>query len=305
MSGSVDAYTGTTKDLLVNRKLPQFTGFSSVTANLGKLQNKGLEVMLNANCLKNENFEWSVNGIFSMNRRKILTLYGDMENILDDAGNIIGQKEVDDPNNNWFIGQDPDRIWSWKRVGVWQLNEETEALRYGFRVGDFKFKDQNDDGVLDVKDNVFQGYRTPRSRISLRNDFTIYKNFTVSLSMYSYLGYYGNFVAAGNQNGGNPYRYSYWDMPHWTKDNPSNDYARIGGSYLGNNWVSRSFVRFDNLAVSYNVPKSALQKLSVQNLRLTLAVRNLAMWAPHWTFWDPETQGLSPRYFNVGINISL
>ena len=62
-----------------------------------------------------------------MNRRKIVTLYGDMENVLDNEGNVIGEKESDDPTNGWFIGQDPDRIWAYERLGVWQLGEEEQA----------------------------------------------------------------------------------------------------------------------------------------------------------------------------------
>ena len=78
---------------------------------------------MNANIFKQDNFEWSASSTFSMNRRKIVTLYGDMENILDNEGNVIGEKESDDPTNGWFIGQDPDRIWAYERLGVWQYME--------------------------------------------------------------------------------------------------------------------------------------------------------------------------------------
>lgn len=305
LSGSLEAYLGTTKDLLVARSLPSITGFGSVTANLGKLQNKGIELTLNANILKRDNFEWSASSTFSMNRRKIITLYGDMENVYDDAGNIIGQKESDDPTNGWFIGQDPDRIWAYERQGVWQLGEEKEAAIYGCKPGDFKYIDQNSDGVLTTKDKVFQGYKTPRFRWSMRNDFAICKDFSVSFTLYSYLGYYGAFNEAANYNSGMPYRYSSYDIPRWTKGNPTNEYARISSYNAGTNWVRKSFLRLDNLSVSYNVPKTFLHKIAVQNMRLTLTARNLAVWSPQWTFWDPENGTLSPRSFNLGINFTL
>ena len=77
IGGSLEVYSGTTKDLLVERSLPSITGFSNVTANLGKLRNKGLELTLNANIFREANFEWSASSTFSMNRRKIVALYGD------------------------------------------------------------------------------------------------------------------------------------------------------------------------------------------------------------------------------------
>ena len=89
IGGSLEVYSGTTKDLLVERSLPSITGFSNVTANLGKLRNKGLELTLNANIFREANFEWSASSTFSMNRRKIVALYGDKENVSDENGNII------------------------------------------------------------------------------------------------------------------------------------------------------------------------------------------------------------------------
>lgn len=305
LNGSLEVYSGTTKDLLVGRSLPSITGFANVTANLGKLRNKGVELTLNANIFKQDNFEWSASSTFSMNRRKIVTLYGDMEDVLDDNDNVIGQKESDDPTNGWFIGQDPDRIWSYERLGVWQLGEEEEAAVYGCKPGDFKYKDQNGDGVMNTEDKVFQGYKTPRYRWSMRNDFTICKDFTVSFTMYSYLGHYGAFNEAANYNSGAPYKFSSYDLPRWTKDNPTNDYARISSYNAGTNWVKKSFLRLDNISVSYNVPKIFLRKFAVQNMRLTLTARNVAVWAPHWTFWDPENGSLSPRSFNLGVNFTL
>lgn len=305
LNGSVELYSGTTKDLLVARSLPSITGFSSVMANLGKLKNKGFELTLNSDIIRNKNVSWSAFSTFSMNRREIISLYGDMENVYDDLGNIVGQKETDDPTNGWFIGQDPDRIWSYERLGVWQLDEKEEASVYGASPGDFKYKDQNGDGVLTNEDRVFQGYTTPRARISLRNDFTFYKNFNVSFTMYSHLGHYGQFNEAANYNFGQPYRFSSYDIPRWTKDNPTNDYARIASYNAGTNWVKKSFIRLDNFTLSYNLPSVFLQKMHVQRARLTFTVRNMGVWSPNWTFWDPETGSLSPRSYNMGINFTL
>jgi len=307
VSGSAEVYFAQTNDLLVRRALPNLTGFANVTTNLGQVENKGFEMTLNAKILKVSDFKWNVSGTFSMNRRKIAKLYGDMEDILDAQGNVTGQKEVDDPDNGWFIGQDPDRIWSYERIGVWQLNEAAEAAVYGCQPGDFKYKDQNDDGVMNREDNVFQGYKTPRFRWSMQHDFK-YRDFTLSMMFYSYWKYYKTFNRAANNMDGFPDRTSNYDFPRWTYTNPINDYARIGSKNIGTNWVDQSFIRLEHVTLSYNLPKSLLQKFYVQGLRLSLGIQNAALFAPHWKFWDPENtteNQLSQRIMNLSFNLTL
>ena len=111
---------------------------------------------------------------------------------------MIGYKEADDLANKWFIGHDTDQIWDYERDGVWQLGEEEEAAKYGNKPGDFKYIDQNNDGVMDNDDKIFQGYTTPRFRWSWRNEFTFYKNFNLSFMVYSHIGQYGTFNRAAN-----------------------------------------------------------------------------------------------------------
>lgn len=214
-----------------------------------------------------------------------------------------GKKEADDEKNGWFIGQDPDRIWAYERIGVWQLGEEEEAAIYGCQPGDFKYKDQNGDGIMDRKDKIFQGYKTPRFRWTLRNEWE-YKNFSLSAVLYSYLGHYGSFQRAAN-NYSFPDRTSDYKLPRWTTSNPINDYARIGSKNLGTNWVNKSFVRLDNVTLSYNVPDDFIKKIMIQNLRLSCSIQNAAVWSPHWNFWDPENGSLAPRTFSFGINVTL
>jgi TonB-linked SusC/RagA family outer membrane protein len=303
LSGSIETYLARTNDLLVNRALPNITGYSSVTSNLGQLQNKGLEISLNASILKNKNFQWSAFAVFSMNRRKINKLYGDMVDIADDMGNIIGQKEANDETNGWFIGQDPDRIWAYARNSVWQLNEKDEAAKYGCQPGDFKYVDQNKDEIMDNKDKIFQGYTTPRYQWSLRNDLK-YKDFSLSATAYSFGNYYAAFQRAAN-NYAFPDRTSDYDFPRWTSTNPINDYARIGSKNIGTNWVNKSFVRLENVSLSYRLPKRLLSHFQVQGLRLTLSAQNPCVYAPNWQFWDPESGSVTPRTYSLTVNITL
>ncbi|MCK9342720.1 MAG: TonB-dependent receptor [Massilibacteroides sp.] len=309
ISGSIDGYISTTNDLLVDRALPDVTGFDNVAANLGQLQNKGLELSVNFKAIEKENFRWNTTGSLSLNRREIVELYGDMEDVFDAEGNPTGaQREVDDPDNGWFIGQDPDRIWSYEGDGVWQMDEAAEAEKYGNRPGDFKYIDQNGDGVMTDADKTFQGYTTPRFRWMWRNEFTFHKDFTFSCMMYSNIGQYRQYGIATNSYT-YPDRSSAYDLPRWTPDNPINDYARVESKNIGTHYINSSFIRLDNIAFSYNLPKSILSKIKVQNMRLSLSVRNVAVFSPKWDFFDPESTeywgSTSPRTFNLGVNFTL
>lgn len=107
---------------------------------------------------------------------------------------------------------------------------------------------------MNNKDKVFQGYTTPRFRWTLRNEWT-YKNLSLSAVLYSYLGHYGAFQRAAN-NYSFPDRTSDYDFPRWTATNPINDYARIGSKNIGTNYVNKSFVRLENVTLSYHFRKS-------------------------------------------------
>ncbi|WP_156307003.1 SusC/RagA family TonB-linked outer membrane protein [Sphingobacterium endophyticum] len=302
ISGAIDVYSATTHDLLVDRELPEIIGFSSVAANLGELKSHGVDVSITGNIIQNESFNWSSNFIFMKNRRKIVTLYGDMIDVLDDAGNVIGQREADDIKNRWFIGEDPDRIWDYERNGIWQESELEEAEKYGLQPGDFKYIDQNADGVMTDSDRIFQRYKTPRFRWSWRNDFN-YKNFNLSVFVYSNWGQTDGFNRAAN-NSNFADRTTDYVMPRWTPENPIDDYARIGSKNIGTNYINKSFIRLENISLSYLVPSNILDKASIRNLRISASVRNAAMWAPHWDFGDPEGFPV-PRTYNLSLNFSL
>ena len=105
--------------------------------------------------------------------------------------------------------------------------EAEEAAKYGLQPGDFKYKDQNEDGIMTNEDRIFQGYTTPRFRWAFRNEFIFHKNISLSCTFYSYWGHYGSFNRAAN-NSNFPDRCSEYVQPYWTPENRINDYARIG-----------------------------------------------------------------------------
>lgn len=304
LDGSLEFYQMNSTDLLVLRSLPNVTGFDNVMDNLGEVRNRGFEVTLNSLNISREKFSWRTTALFQLNRNAIQHIY-----------HTYGPdgRELDDIQNRWFIGRAIDVIWDWRALHVYQLGQEEEAARYGLRPGDYKLEDVNDDGRFNNDDRQFLGFTEPRFRWSLRNEFQFLNNFSASISMYSLWGHLNSFNWMKSRNGF-PDRQNSYVFPYWTPENPNSEWARINsneGSATGFNvYRKRSFIRVDNVSLAYSVPQTWLSKYKVQALRLYVNVRNAALWAPDWEFWDPEwhpdqSPGPTPRFFNFGLDLTL
>lgn len=305
--GSIDLYRSTTLDLLVDRSLPLVNSYASVTDNLGKIENRGIEFILNAAIMNRRNFVWNSSFNFTLNRNKIVSLYGNMEDVLDDQGNVIGERESDDILNRWFIGKAIDVIWAPRVLGVWQLGEEAEAARYGQFPGDFKLKDVDGNGVINQADYEFQGNREPQYRWNLRQEFRLFERLEVAFNMYAQLGYKATFNQAKNSDGF-PERQNAFVTEYWTPDNPTNRYSRLYGLTGGvpfDIYRNKSFVRLDRVSVAYTLPQRYLDRINLRNLKLFFNIQNVGFWAPDWELTDPQAQGLYPRNYTLGINLSL
>lgn len=306
ISGSIEAYSMETTNLLLDRSLPSITGYASITSNMGAVGNRGIEVTVNSRNIERENFSWNSQVIFSMNRNEIKELYGDMEDVLDTEGNVIGQRPANDYSNNWFIGEDIDRIWDYEVAGFWQIGEEEEANRYNAQPGDIKIVDQNNDGTITPReDRVFLGYNTPRYKASLINNFTLFRNFDISFLINAQIGREGannNHIHTGWQYA----RMGRYDYPYWTPDNPTNEWGRLGSNnpFGANYYISRTFVRLQNFSVGYRVPTGFIQRYNVKALRLSFDVQNAFVTSP-WDLWDPETTVPTPMIGTLNLRITL
>lgn len=321
ITGNIDAYSTTTQDMIMAQRLPGFTGFSSITTNLGEVQNKGIEFYISSTNVENHFMTWKTSLSFSYNKNTIKHLYYQMENIVDADGNITGTKEMDDATNGWFIGQPISEIWSYRVTGIWQTSEADEAAKYGQRPGDPKVANvytaddiQNSDGttkpVYNDKDKVFLGQTTPPINWQLRNDFTFFKRLSVGFNIYSYMGYKslsGNYL--NNDNGGSliTYGYNTFAKQYWTPENPTNKYARLDAKVpsgaSANKLYDRSFIRLDNISFGYTLPEKWVKKIQASKVKLYGSVRNVAVWQKDWEYGDPETAGLATRVFSLGLNV--
>ena len=317
--GSIDLYKKSTSDLLIDRALPDVTGFDNILSNLGGVENKGIELTFNSLNLNRKNFSWRSMATFTLNRNKITGLYGPVD-LLDPNGKVIGQVERDDTAARRFIGHDIDQIWDLNVLGVWQVGDSAEARKFGVSPGDFRIEDVNGDGKLSDADRQFLGYRTPRYQWTLRNEFTILKNFDFSFMVYAYWGMKSPFNQAKNNSGFQDRQNSYI-FEYWKPENPINDHARLASNNGSSNFTvyrDRSFIRLSTVALAYTLPSDLVQKARLESVKIYLNVTNAGIYQPHWTFWDAEYRGVSsssggenttvippPRYFSFGINITL
>lgn len=307
---SAEVYDMTTTDLLMNRLLPEITGFKNITSNLGQLGNKGLEFSISTMNVENSNWSWNTSLVYSMNRNKIKKLFGDYKEVTENGKTT--RQELPDYSNEWFPGQALDRIWNYDVTGIWQAHEKDEAGVYRLQPGDFKATDVDNNGKYEALiDKQFLGYLQPRHRLGLRNDFKFLKNFTASVFLRGEFGHEGAFADALRAGGSDTYdRRNTVDIPYWTPENPINDFARLntntnvfGGGIKF--YKPRSFVRVQDVSISYQIPNDYLERIKVSQARIYASVRNLYSFNK-WPGWDPESMTMPmPRNFTLGVNFTL
>ena len=316
---SIDVYDATTIDLLMDRQLPIITGYNSITANLGELGNRGLELSINTENINNKNFGWRSGFTFSFNKNKIKKLFGDFGDYT-----LLGKthtgEELPDFSNEWFPGQASDVIWNYDVIGVWQLGQESDAAVYGMIPGDYKATDVNKDGkFLEVDDKKFIGYTLPRYRLGLRNEFTFLKNWSASVFIRADLGHIRAMTFL-TQNKSVHDRINTWSLPYWSPTNPVNDYQRYDfpdnvDKYGGGLTIYKptGFLRVQDISLSYNLPESMAQHVRLNSLRVFGSIRNFLTFTK-WPGFDPESDMVSdgstrltpmPKVFTIGVNLTL
>jgi len=316
LSGSIDVYNRKTTDMLVNRSISDIQGFnysndfgsnnSNVQTNLGEVNNKGIELSLDAKLIKGKNFNWSASGTFFINRNKIVHLYGAAP--VTDANGNTTLVESDDIGNGWFVGHDIASVWDYKILGTWKTSEATDAAKYGAKPGDFKLQDVDGDGKYTNADKQFLGTQTAKYSWSLRNDFNFLRYFDFSALLVSNVGSLRKYNQALNNPGSVGFaRMNSYVQPYWTPDNQIDDYARLNSGSSGttiNVWRSSSFVRVQTVSLGYTFDKKLIKQLGMSSAKIFVNAANLAVLTP-WQFWDPQNDGPTPRYLSAGVNVTF
>jgi TonB-linked SusC/RagA family outer membrane protein len=300
ISGSLDVYKARTTDVLVSRALPPTTGYASVWTNIGAIDNKGIELELNSINLTGK-FGWETNFVFSLNRDKITKLYGD--------------KNDKDVGNSWFVGESIRAIYDYEMAGgLWTEAELYAGQTYNnWYPGQYKYVDQNGDGVIEPNlDRKVIGYRTPSYRFSINNTFT-YKNFTFSFFINSIQGgkkYYlldnASVVNVAWRSDDVLRINASAVRPYWTPDNGVNNATGVYNSPAVSSGIyeSRSFVRLQDVSLSYRFGPQVLDKLNLNACQIFISSKNPYIWTK-WSGWDPEVLGWNATDGNTNTNTPL
>ncbi len=323
---SADWYYKRTNDMVMKMALPGFSGFNEVATNIGRVDNTGIELSINSLNISNNILDWSTTFAFSYNKNKIVHIDYQMEDILDANGNVIGQKEKDNSSNGWFIGKSIEEIWDYDVIGIWQPSEAAEAAKYNQRPGDPKVANYytEDDkvdpetgertAVYNDKDKIFHGPKHAPFFLSMRNDFTLWKDFTISFTFYSKFGHKsasGEYRNADNPSDIITHGLNTYEKEYWTPENQSEYFGRLmaqgpTGATGVNRVISRNFLRLSDLTFGYTLPKKWTSKAFMERVRVTFGIKNLfTINPPKWSYGDPENWGVGNRVFNFGINVTF
>lgn len=336
---TVEAYRKKTKDLLLQADLPPSTGYPSAFKNIGSVQNEGLEFTLNTKNINSENFQWLTSFNIAFNRNKVLGLNEGQNYMLT---NIRW-------DNNWQnvpayiakVGQPIGQMYGFISDGVYQLSDFNDNgngtytlkddvtsngnSRANIKPGDIKYKDLNNDKLINSADYTTIGNGSPKHQGGLNNNFT-YKNFDLNIF---FQWSYGNDVLNVNRLvfEGNALNKSYLNQfasysDRWSITNQQSTNFRTGG-YYGGGYASRyvedaSYLRLKTVSIGYNIPKMVLNKTGIKSARVYASGQNLITWT-NYTGMDPEvntySSALTPGFdwsaypraktFTMGINLTF
>ncbi|MEC3880057.1 SusC/RagA family TonB-linked outer membrane protein [Parapedobacter sp. 10938] len=305
VGGNVDYYNTETTDLLWNVIIPEITGFSDISSNVGKLKNQGIEVILSTTPVKTDDLVWDVNLNFGRNTNKIMSLLGEDK---DGDG-----KEDDLVGSGLFIGKSIGAIYHYQIDGIWQLNDDVMT---GYQPGNYRIVDQNEDGRITADDRVFLGQTEPAYTFGIQSGLT-YKNVTfrffVNAIQGGKNGYLGGNSPANVESTGNFANLNTFNYDLWSVSNPTGKYA-TGWNVPQINptpYYARSFVRLQDISIAYQFNSSLINRIGIRGLKLIVSGKNLLTFTK-WDGWDPETgQGINSdaypvmKSFNAGLELSL
>jgi len=298
LGGTVEVYNINTTNLLVRRSIPVMTGYSSIFTNIGKTNNKGIELTLNSANIKTKKFDWGTNFAFSFDKNRIVHLYG-----TDTNGDGV---EDNDIANSWFIGHPINTYFDYVTDGVYQTGDQIPS---GSKPGFMRVKDLDANGKLDANDRTFIGSGgQPDYRWSIGNTFR-YGNVSFSILVNAMNGWISNFPLLNTAKSPNaPGRgLNQLDAGYWTEENKSTTRPSLVYNNPLNHgfYLSRNFVRIQDASLSYQFSKEMLSKLKVSNLKAYVSSKNLYNFTK-WLGTDPESGATSnfypmPRTITFGL----
>ena len=302
LSGSIDYFVKKTSDLLFDLPLPIASGYSSILSNVGAVQNRGFELLLNSNNITTNNFTWSTSLNFSAIKNKALDL-GRINQIVTGNVQAVG--------NTVIIreGEPLASYYGYVVTGIFQQNDDIAGsaqpnAKPGFPI----FQDQNGDGVISPADQTIIGSPFPDFTYGIQNSLT-FKNFGIDLFFQGQQG--GNLLNINTIESLYPAnfrrnRLTEQSVNRWTPQNtdtqwPSGTNPNAYGGDKVNTLVMQdaSFFRFKNVRISYDVSTDNIKALSA--LRVYVTAQNLFTITDYIGF-DPEANSFGRS--NVRVDYS-
>lgn len=279
----LDFYNSNTSDMLLKVRTPEISGFSSVLRNVGKVNNKGFEATLSSsNRFGDFIMNNSIN--FAMNRNKVVDLGGQHE-MIDVYQNVLYfVTRVGEPIGNYYTLVTDGVFMNQAEVDIANdVNDKRIAKVEGAKPGDFKFVDQDGDGIITDNDKTITGNYQPDFTYGFSTQMS-YKWFDLSAA---FQGVYGNEIASiqrryidNMEGGGN----SLGDARNrWrSEDNPGNGKTvRANRSATGKNSVistwhieDGSYLRITNITFGVTCPEALCKHLGISHLRLYFSAHN-------------------------------
>lgn len=276
LSGEIDFYNRKTEDLIYAVPVPGNTGFTNKTVNIGAMQNRGIEFVLNSDNVVSQTFKWSSSLNLAFNNNKILKLDGNQTIIPGNDGRYM---------NSLIVGESIGIFYGPKFAGA--DPENGDALYY---LADGK-STTND---YDLAASFIVGNPNPKVNGGFSNTFSAY-GFDLSILLQGVFGYQitngaGGFMSASfawfdNQTTDQLER---WQKPGDISQVPQLRLGYDNGTSSSSRYVyDGDYVRLKNVTLGYNLPKSLISRWKIQNVRIYLTGVNLLTFTKY-PGWDPE-----------------
>ncbi len=295
INGSVEWYTKKTDDLLLDQPLQLSTGFASFSSNIGKLQNKGFELTLNADVVKAKKsggFSWSTTFIFGINKQSVTELYGGLK-ILPSSTTA-----VNNANNSIQVGQSVGVLYTQEYAGV---NAATGRPMWYDSLGNITYQVQARDRRIIGQTNL------PKYSGGFTNTFS-WKGFSIS-AFFNYE--YGRIAQDGQVNFlseslARINNLQYIHDGRWTAPGQITSIPRMnavtetkssGGQSGSRTWFKADYIRLKTFTLAYDLPvsNSLIKSAKISNARFYVQGTNL------WTYSD--TQGYDIEFVGTATGI--
>ena len=295
---SSDYYIKNTKDMLYNAPVLGVVGAGAPTVNIGQVKNSGIEILLQYRNRIGE-FKYEVGGNTSFSKNEVIFLGGGDPTF---SGFTFVQGAVSKTD----IGQPIASFFGYQTDGIFQDQGEVNSHAFqteGTSPGDIRFKDLNNDGIINEDDKTYIGNPNPDMVYGF-NARVDWRNFDLSAFMQ---GVYGNEIFNASVRydkiGGNRPASI---LERWTGPGSSNFEPRVGLSDPNNNnrvsdrfIEDGSYLRLKNVQLGYTLKIKALDRLEVNKLRFYISGQNLVTFT-NYSGYDPEIGTRGP--LEIGID---